>query len=118
MSTHGLSASNMSRVTPFASAHESWCRFISSAKEVFAIRRTLALATTGNKRRAGAAQSVETKVGSVVPKIHDLTNTTTGERDMGDTDALADVVERTEKMAEAMVPLLDEYFSGQQAGDT
>ena len=34
------------------------------------------------------------------------------------TDALADVVERTEKMAEAMVPLLDEYFAGQHAGDT
>ena len=36
--------------------------------------------------------------------------------DMGDTSALADVVERTEKMAEAMVPLLDEYFAGQPAG--
>ncbi len=30
----------------------------------------------------------------------------------------ADVVERTEKLAEAMVPLLDEYFAGQQAGGT
>ena len=30
----------------------------------------------------------------------------------------ADVVERTETLAEAMVPLLDEYFAGQQAGDT
>ncbi len=28
----------------------------------------------------------------------------------------ADAIERTEKMAEAMVPLLDEYFAGQQAG--
>ncbi len=30
--------------------------------------------------------------------------------EMGDTSALADVVERTEKMAEAMVPLVDAYF--------
>ena len=37
---------------------------------------------------------------------------------MGDMDALADVVEHTEKLAEAMVPLLDEYFAGQQAGGT
>ena len=38
--------------------------------------------------------------------------------EMGDTNALADVVERTERMAEAMVPLLDEYFVRQQAGGT
>jgi len=34
------------------------------------------------------------------------------------TDALADVVEPTEKMTEAMVPLLDEYFAGQRSGGT
>ena len=34
------------------------------------------------------------------------------------TGALAQVVEHTEKLAEAMVPLLDEYFAGQQAGGT
>jgi len=30
--------------------------------------------------------------------------------DLGDADALADVVGRTERMMTAMVPLLDEYF--------
>lgn len=38
--------------------------------------------------------------------------------EMGDTRALADVVERTEKMAEAMVPLVTEYFERRQTGDT
>ena len=38
--------------------------------------------------------------------------------EMGDTAALADVVERTEKMSEAMVPLLDEYFARRETGDT
>ena len=37
---------------------------------------------------------------------------------MGDADALADVVERTERMAQAMVPLLDEYFERRETGDT
>ncbi len=36
----------------------------------------------------------------------------------GDAGALADVVERTEKMAEAMVPLVTEYFEHRQTGDT
>lgn len=48
------------------------------------MQRTLARLIDGNKRRAGAAQSVKTKVGSVVPKIRDLTNKSTGERDMAD----------------------------------
>jgi len=38
--------------------------------------------------------------------------------EMGDTSALADVVKRTEKMAEAMVPLLDQYFASQRADGT
>ncbi len=37
--------------------------------------------------------------------------------EMGNAGALADVVERTEKLAEAMVPLLDEYFEGGQPFD-
>ncbi len=36
---------------------------------------------------------------------------------MGDAEALADLVERTEKMVAAMVPLLDEYFERRQTGD-
>ena len=38
--------------------------------------------------------------------------------EMGDTGALADVVERTERMAGAMVPLLHEYFERRDTGDT
>ena len=37
--------------------------------------------------------------------------------EMGNTGALAEVVERTEKMAEAMVPLVTEYFEGSQPSD-
>ena len=37
---------------------------------------------------------------------------------LGDADALADVVERTEKMAEAMVPLVTAYFERGQPSDT
>lgn len=36
---------------------------------------------------------------------------------LGDAEALADIVEQTEKMVAAMVPLLDEYFEGRQIGD-
>ena len=36
----------------------------------------------------------------------------------GDTGALAEVVEQTEKLAEAMVPLLDAYFAMRETGDT
>ena len=35
--------------------------------------------------------------------------------EMGDTGALDDVIERTERMAEAMVPLVDEYFALQSS---
>ncbi len=38
--------------------------------------------------------------------------------EMGNAGALADVVERTEKLAEAMVPLLDEYFAHHETGGT
>ena len=38
--------------------------------------------------------------------------------EMGDTGALADVVKRTEKMAEAIVPLLDAYFARRETGDS
>ncbi len=38
--------------------------------------------------------------------------------EMGDTGALADVIERTERMAGAMVPLVDEYFERRETGDT
>ncbi len=38
--------------------------------------------------------------------------------EMGNAGALAEVVERTERMAEAMVPLVDEYFEGRETGDT
>ena len=37
--------------------------------------------------------------------------------EMGDTGALADVIERTERMAEAMVPLVTEYFERGQRSD-
>ncbi len=38
--------------------------------------------------------------------------------EVGDTKALAEVVEFTEKMVAAMVPLLDRYFEGRDTGDT
>ena len=38
--------------------------------------------------------------------------------DVGDTKMLADAVERTEKMAGAMVPLLEEFFAGRDTSDT
>ncbi len=37
--------------------------------------------------------------------------------EMGDTAALAEVVKRTEKLAEAMMPLLDAYFARRETGD-
>ena len=37
--------------------------------------------------------------------------------EMMDTGSLAEVVERTEKMAEAMVPLVDEYFEALKNGE-
>ena len=37
--------------------------------------------------------------------------------EMGDTAALVQVVEQTEKLAEAMVPLLDAYFARRETGD-
>ncbi len=37
--------------------------------------------------------------------------------EMGDTAALAEVAQQTEKLAEAMVPLLDEYFARRETGD-
>lgn len=37
---------------------------------------------------------------------------------LGDAEALADIVERTEKMAAAMVPLLDEYFTARRSTET
>ena len=37
---------------------------------------------------------------------------------MGDTSALTELVEQTERMAEVMVPLVDEYFEGRHTPDT
>ncbi len=37
---------------------------------------------------------------------------------MGDTDALADIIERTEKMFGAMVSMVSKYFEQRQAGPT